>query len=159
MRLGRRAGGNSGAADRIASRSVPVCSPAPRCPTHCGDRRGREGVPGFVPPSIPGGSALAVAVDDDPQSLRYIRHTMVKAGYRPVVTGDPGEALRLVEEEKPRLAVLDLVLPGGDGIELMQSIMDVSDVPVIFTSAYGRDDTIARAFEAGAVDYVVKPTP
>ena len=53
--------------------------------------------------------------------------------------------------------LLDLVLPDTDGIELMQAILRIADVPVIFLSAYGRDDTIARAFEAGAMDYVVKP--
>ena len=89
-----------------------------------------------------------LAVDDDPQALRYIRDTLVGAGYQPVVTGDPQEALRLMERECPRLVLLDMVLPDTDGIDLMQAI---------FLSAYGRDDTIARAFEKGAVDYVVKP--
>ena len=98
-----------------------------------------------------------LVVDDDPQELRYVRDTLVNAGYAPLVTGDPEEAVRLMQEERPRLALLDLVLPDTDGIELMQSLLKIADVPVIFLSAYGRDDTIARAFEAGAVDYVVKP--
>ena len=46
---------------------------------------------------------------------------------------------------------------GGDGIELMRDILGVADVPVIFISAYGRDNVVARAFEAGAADYIVKP--
>ena len=96
-------------------------------------------------------------VDDDPQELRYVRDTLVNAGYRTVVTGDPEEAVRLMQEERPRLALLDLVLPGTDGIELMRTLLRIADLPVIFLSAYGRDDTIARAFEMGAVDYVVKP--
>ena len=98
-----------------------------------------------------------LAVDDDPQSLRYIRDTLAGAGYHPVVTGDPQEALRLMERERPNLALLDLVLPDADGIDLMQAILKIADVPVIFISAYGREETIARAFEMGAVDYVVKP--
>ena len=98
-----------------------------------------------------------LAVDDDPQALRYVRDALSKAGYIPVVTGDPEEALRLVEEEKPRLALLDLMLPGADGIELMRDILEMADVPVIFLSAYGRDELIARAFDMGAADYVVKP--
>ena len=49
------------------------------------------------------------------------------------------------------------MLPGSDGIELMERILGIAEVPVIFLSAYGRDETIARAFEAGAADYVVKP--
>ncbi len=102
-------------------------------------------------------AAKVLVVDDDPQELRYVRDVLVNAGYRPVVTGDPEEAVRLVQEERPRLALLDLVLPDTDGIELMRAILRVADLPVIFLSAYGRDNTIARAFEAGAVDYVVKP--
>ena len=98
-----------------------------------------------------------LAVDDDPNDLRYVRDTLAKSGYDPVVTGEPEEALRLVEDEKPDLVLLDLMLPGTDGIELMKEIQDVSDVPVIFLSAYGREEQIARAFDMGAADYVVKP--
>ena len=98
-----------------------------------------------------------LAVDDDPQALRYVRDALAGAGYTPVVTGDPQEVLRLVEEEKPDLVLLDLMLPGTDGIELMKDILGAGDVPVIFLSAYGRDELIARAFDMGAVDYVVKP--
>ena len=98
-----------------------------------------------------------LAVEDDPNDLRYIRDTLTVSGYAPVVTGDPEEAVRLVEEERPELVLLDLMLPGIGGIELMRDILDVADVPVIFLSAYGRDEVVARAFEMGAVDYVVKP--
>ena len=98
-----------------------------------------------------------LAVDDDPQALRYIRDTLAGAGYQPVVTGDAEEALRLMREERPHLALLDLMLSGADGIDLMQHILGIKDVPVIFLSAYGREELIARAFDMGAVDYVVKP--
>ena len=98
-----------------------------------------------------------LAVDDDPQDLRYVRDTLAKEGYQPVATGDPEEAMRLMEEERPDLALLDLMLPGADGVELMQSILGIASVPVIFVSAYGREDLVARAFDMGAVDYVVKP--
>ena len=60
-------------------------------------------------------------------------------------------------EEEPRLVLLDLMLPGSDGMELMKEIREVSDVPVIFLSVNGQEETIARAFENGADDYVVKP--
>ena len=102
-------------------------------------------------------AAPVLAVDDDPQALRYVRDTLAGAGYRPVVTGDPEEALRLMQEERPQLALLDLMLPESDGIELMQAVRGVADVPVIFLSAYGREDLVARAFDLGAADYVVKP--
>ena len=98
-----------------------------------------------------------LAVDDEPNDLRYIRDTLAKSGYDPVVTGEPEEALRLLEAEGPELVLLDLMLPGTDGIELMKDILDVADVPVIFLSAYGREEQIATAFDMGASDYVVKP--
>ena len=98
-----------------------------------------------------------LAVDHDPNDLRYVRDTLAKSGYDPVVTGDPEEALLLVADERPELVLLDLMLPGTDGIELMQDILDMADVPVIFLSAYGREELVARAFDAGAADYVVKP--
>ena len=104
-----------------------------------------------------GDSVRVLAVDDDPQALRYVRDALIQSGYTPVLTGDPEEAVRLMEEERPQLALLDLMLPGTDGIELMKSITGIANVPVIFLSAYGRDEIIARAFEMGAVDYMVKP--
>ena len=98
-----------------------------------------------------------LAVDDDPQALKYIRDILSQTGYTPIVTGDPEDVLRLIEEEKPHLVLLDLMLPETDGIELMQDILNKADVPVIFLSAYGREELIAKAFDMGAVDYVVKP--
>ena len=96
-------------------------------------------------------------VDNDPQTLRCVRDVLSKAGYWPIVTADPEEVPRLMEDEEPRLVLLDLMLPGTDGIIVMKSIHDVADVPIIFLSAYGQDQVIARAFEMGAADYVVKP--
>ena len=98
-----------------------------------------------------------LVVDDDPQTLRYVRDALSRAGYSPTVTADPREVPRLMEEEEPELMLLDLILPGTDGIVLMKSIREMADVPVIFISAYGQDQAIARAFEMGAADYVVKP--
>ena len=98
-----------------------------------------------------------ICVDDDPQTLRYVRDALARAGYAPIVTADPQEAASLVEANDPHLVLLDLMLPGTDGIELMGDILDMADVPVIFLSAYGQEEIIARAFENGADDYVVKP--
>ncbi len=101
--------------------------------------------------------ARILAVDDDPQTLRHVRDALTRAGYVPVVTGDPGEALVMLEEEQPHLVLLDLALPGTDGIELMGEMAAVADVPVIFLSAYGREENVTQALDMGAVDYIVKP--
>ena len=98
-----------------------------------------------------------LAVDDDPRTLRYIRDVLSKAGYAPIVTGDPHEVFSLMEASDPQLVLLDLMLPGTDGIKLMQEILEMADVPVIFLSAYGQEEYVTRAFDLGAVDYIVKP--
>ena len=98
-----------------------------------------------------------LAVDDDPQTLRHVRDALTRAGYVPIVTGDPREALPLVEREKPHLVLLDLALPGIDGIDLMVDIAQLTDVPVIFLSAYGHEENVIQALDMGAADYIVKP--
>jgi len=111
-------------------------------------------------PRIPGEAHEPVpilVVDDDPETLRHVRDALAGAGYTPLVTGDPDEAASLIRTGKPRLVLLDLVLPGTDGIALMQSVPELSDLPVIFISGYGRDETVVRALDAGATDYIVKP--
>ncbi len=118
--------------------------PAPPSPARRALRRARDVV-------------RVLAVDDDPQSLRYVRETLARAGYAPVVTGDPADALRLVVDEKPHLVVLNLVLPDRDGVDLMNDILRIADLPVIFLSVYGQDDAVVRALDMGAADYLVKP--
>ena len=98
-----------------------------------------------------------LAVDDDSQALRYIRECLAREGFRAISTGDPDHVPRLMDEEKPHLVLLDLMMPGIDGVDLMNDLRETRDVPVIFVSAYGQDKLIARAFEMGADDYVVKP--
>ena len=98
-----------------------------------------------------------LVLDDDPLTLRSVRDTLSEAGYAPLVTGEPGELAHVIRTEKPALVLLDLILPGDDGIELMRRVPELSDQPVIFISGYGRDETVARALGSGAADYIVKP--
>ncbi|MXZ58702.1 MAG: response regulator [Rhodothermaceae bacterium] len=100
---------------------------------------------------------LILAVDDDPQFLGLVRMTLNDAGFRSLTASDPNEVSDLIDEHDPHLVLLDLLLPEMDGIELMQKVPALVDRPVIFLSAYGRDETVARALEMGAVDYIVKP--
>ena len=101
--------------------------------------------------------ARVLVVDDDPQTLRYVRDALNRAGYAALVTGDPAELSQMIRNEKPDLVLLDLVLPGTNGIALMSSIPELADLPVVFISGYGRDEAIAEALDAGAADYLVKP--
>ena len=101
--------------------------------------------------------ARVLAIDDDPQVLWHVRHTLSEAGFVPIVTGDPEEMHVLIDVDKPHLILLDLALPGIDGFALMQRIAQFTDTPVVFLSGRGGDQDIARAFELGADDYIVKP--
>ena len=121
---------------------------------------------GYVTPDLPAPpprssrraeQVRVLAVDDDPQALRHVRDALLKSDYTPIVTPDPEEALRLVEDEKPHLVLLDVVLPGTDGMELMKEIVGRAEVTVIFFSAHGQEQLVARALDMGAADYLVKP--
>ena len=108
-------------------------------------------------PAAGEGGVPILVVDDDPQTLMHVRSALSQAGYQPIVAADPQEALRLMAESRPRLVLLDMMLPGADGIELMRDLSGIAAAPVVFLSAYGGDQVVARAFEMGAADYIVKP--
>ena len=98
-----------------------------------------------------------LVVDDDPETLRYVRDTLSDAGYDPLVMGEPARLSNVIRAERPALVLLDLMFPDTDGIELMKELPELSDVPVIFISGYRRDETVAKALESGAADYITKP--
>ena len=106
---------------------------------------------------VTGEPTRILVVDDDPQTLRYVREALTAAGYSALVTSNHDELPSIIQTERPELVLLDLLLPGTDGIELMERLPELDDLPVIFISAYGRDETIARALDSGAADYLVKP--
>ena len=101
--------------------------------------------------------ARVLVVDDDPQALRFMRNTLEEAGYTTLVTGDHRDLPRILRTEKPQLVLLDLALPGTDGVDLLHRLPGLADVPVIFVSGYGHGETVARALDAGGEDYIVKP--
>ena len=119
----------------------------------------RSKIPASRSPSSAGGRepTRILAVDDDPHVLRYLRDALSAAGYDPIVTGEHQELSRIIRAEKPELILLDLMLPGTDGIELMERVPELTGLPVIFISGYGRGETVAKALEIGAADYIVKP--
>ena len=117
---------------------------------------GDEPAGGAAPPAAERPARILV-VDDDPDALRFLRDTLRQAGFEPFVTADHADIPRLLRREKPDLVLLDLSLPGADGIDLLQRLPGLVDIPVIIVSGYGREETVAKALDAGAEDYVVKP--
>ena len=95
--------------------------------------------------------------DDEPQILRALKVVLREAGFEPVPAETAEEALDLAAVRPPEAAILDLVLPDGDGVEVCRSLRQWSDIPVIVLSAVGDEDAKVRALEAGADDYVTKP--
>jgi two-component system KDP operon response regulator KdpE len=104
-----------------------------------------------------GEPARILAVDDDPNMLRYVRSVLSDAGYSVRVTGSPDRVFKLLETEPPQLILLDLILDGVNGFDLMKRIREVSEVPVIFVSGREEETYIVNALNMGADDYIVKP--
>jgi two-component system response regulator VicR len=102
-------------------------------------------------------STTILVVDDEPAILDVLTYNLEKAHYRVVVARDGGEALNQARRERPDLIILDLMLPGMDGLEVCREIRREGDLPIIMLTA--RDEEIDRVvgLELGADDYVVKP--
>lgn len=98
-----------------------------------------------------------LVVDDEAQILRYLERTLNDAGYHAIANGDPSQVRKLVESEEPDLVLMDLMLPGTSGLELLQQIREFSGVPVIFLTARDRDEDMVQALRMGADDYITKP--
>jgi two-component system KDP operon response regulator KdpE len=95
--------------------------------------------------------------DDEPQILRALRVVLREAGYEPILAETAEEALDLAAVRPPDAAIIDLVLPDGDGVEVCRRLREWSQMPIIVLSAVGEEEQKVRALEAGADDYVTKP--
>jgi two-component system KDP operon response regulator KdpE len=98
-----------------------------------------------------------LVVDDEDQILRALRVVLRDAGFESVPAGDVSDALDAAAVRPPDAAIVDVVLPDGDGIELTRRLREWSTMPIIVLSAVGDEAEKVRALEAGADDYVVKP--
>src|ERR1700760_152629 len=98
-----------------------------------------------------------LVVDDEPQILRALRIVLRDAGFEVVPAASVEEALDAAALKPPAAAIVDLVLPDGDGIDVTRSIREWSKMPILVLSAVGEEDEKVRALEAGADDYVTKP--
>ena len=98
-----------------------------------------------------------LVVEDDQSIARLIRDYLDRAGYSVIVTGDAETALTRSKIEKPDVIVLDLGLPGRDGIELLRELRRFSAVPVVIVTARGDETDRVVGLELGADDYMVKP--
>jgi two-component system KDP operon response regulator KdpE len=95
--------------------------------------------------------------DDEHQILRALRVILRDAGFEALPAGTMEEALDIAAVRAPEAAIIDLMLPDGDGVELCRKLREWTAIPVIVLSAVGDEDAKVRALAAGADDYVTKP--
>lgn len=100
---------------------------------------------------------LVLAVDDEPASLRVVKICLREEGFRVLTAGSADEALRLAEQYRPDVAVLDVMMPGTDGLELMRELRARSSLPVILLTGRSGDRDKVNGLDLGADDYLVKP--
>lgn len=102
-------------------------------------------------------NARILVVDDDPAIAEMIGIVLRAEGFEPQFAADGQAALELFRSGKPDLVLLDIMLPGMDGIEVCAHIRAESGVPIIMLTAKGDAADVVRGLETGADDYVVKP--
>jgi DNA-binding response OmpR family regulator len=98
-----------------------------------------------------------LVVDDDIHILRMIHRIMELEGYHVLTAEDAEGALKVFDEEVPSLVLLDIMMPGMDGITVCRRIREFSQVPVIMVTAKDSNEERVEGLDAGADDYVIKP--
>src|SRR5438105_12882840 len=104
-------------------------------------------------------SSVRILVAEDETIIRLdLRELLEQAGFEVCAEAHDGlEAVELARKEKPDLAVLDVKMPRLDGIEAARQILDERPIPIVMLTAYGQDELVSRAVEAGVFGYLVKP--
>ena len=108
-------------------------------------------------PAEPAGPLRVLVVDDEPQIVRALKVVLREAGFEAVPAETAAEALDLAAVRPPQAAIIDLVLPDLDGVELTRRLREWSEMPILVLSAVGEEEQKVRALEAGADDYIIKP--
>ncbi len=99
-------------------------------------------------------------VDDDPDIREFVTYNLTKEGYHVVTAKDGAEGVEAVKKHRPDLVLLDVMMPGMDGIEACEAIrnnLDIAGTLIAFLSARGEDYSQVAGFDAGADDYITKP--
>ena len=106
---------------------------------------------------MPDGTRILIAEDETIIRLD-LRDLLERAGFDVCAEAKDGEeAIELARSERPDLAILDVKMPRLDGIEAARQMLDERPLPIVMLTAYGQDELVARAVEAGVFGYLVKP--
>jgi two-component system KDP operon response regulator KdpE len=95
--------------------------------------------------------------DDELQIVRALKVVLRDAGYEVTATATAAEAIDAAAVSPPQAAIVDLVLPDGDGVDVVARLREWSEMPILVLSALGDEDQKVRALNAGADDYLTKP--
>jgi two-component system OmpR family response regulator/two-component system alkaline phosphatase synthesis response regulator PhoP len=98
-----------------------------------------------------------MAVDDEPVVLRVLKGILEPEGYEVLLASDGSSALSLLDEHKPDLVLLDIMMPGLDGFQILNTIRERFDIPVIMLTARCDQESMVQTLKTGADDYVRKP--
>ena len=98
-----------------------------------------------------------LVVDDEPQIVRALKVVLREAGFEAVPAETATHALDLAAVRPPDAAIVDLVLPDGDGVQVTRRLREWSEMPILVLSALGEEEQKVKALEAGADDYITKP--
>jgi DNA-binding response OmpR family regulator len=101
--------------------------------------------------------ATVLLVDDDPKIRELLRLYVEREGHRPLFAADGETALELASRARPDIVLLDVMLPGMDGVEVCRRLRDISQVPIILLTARSAEGDRVIGLDLGADDYVVKP--
>ncbi len=104
-----------------------------------------------------GGAVRVLVCDDEPQILRALRVILREAGFEAMLAATGEEALDRAAVKPPAAAIIDLMLPDIDGVEVTERLREWSEIPIIVLSAVGEEEAKVQALAAGADDYVTKP--
>jgi len=106
----------------------------------------------------PGAAQRILVVDDDPDILRLVQVTMQLEGFEIGTAASAAEALGWIRQHGlPHLAIVDIMMPGTNGIELAREVQRIADLPVIMLTAVDEESTVVSTIEEVAEDYVIKP--
>lgn len=100
---------------------------------------------------------LLLVVDDEVGILRLMKLELGAQGFRIITASDGEQAIRLAEEQRPDAVLLDVMMPGISGLEVMRRLRERSNLPILFVTAKDKDTDKVRGLELGADDYIVKP--
>ena len=98
-----------------------------------------------------------LVIDDDPALLKLMKRTLELEGYEVTTAGDGETGLQFIQEREPSLVLLDIMMPGLDGYQVIQAAREIGEMPIVMLTAKDRPQDVVKAIDLGVDDYLTKP--